>query len=129
MDEGMSIFKWIFTLIINYFISLATLITAIAISLGKIQQPLMFATQDNLQDLYKVNLDDKDSKMYYFKEKTQKKKLFERGEQLTLLENQGIFSSEEIYKKIKGGQDLEKPDIFNKKIEKDIVKKEPNEEI
>jgi hypothetical protein len=76
----MSVFKWIFTLIINYFISLATLITAIALSLRKIQQPLMFATQDNLQDLYKVNLDDKDSKMFFFKEKTQKKKLFERGE-------------------------------------------------
>jgi hypothetical protein len=52
LEQDMSLFKWIFTLLINYFISLATLISAITISLRKIQQPLMFATQNNLQDLY-----------------------------------------------------------------------------
>jgi hypothetical protein len=45
-----------------------------------------------------VSLDDQDTNMFFFKEKTQKKKLFERGEQLTLLENQGIFKTEEILK-------------------------------
>lgn len=85
LEQDMSVFKWIFTLIINYFISLATLVSAIILSLRKIQTPLIFVTQNNLQDLYTVNLDDKDSKMYFFKEKSQKKKLFERGEQISLL--------------------------------------------
>jgi hypothetical protein len=44
----MNVYEWIFTLVLNYFISLATLISAVVFSLKFIQEPMLFATQDNL---------------------------------------------------------------------------------